>query len=122
METLKDLTILRKGRARADTDRTNLYDVLQVGEFQEVCYPEQLRQSAMDGIKELKELRQPIPKVEPICLLKSKSNIFKPPKERNTIVLGETVIHCNDKTRLKICDALIALLMYRYNITEDDLK
>ena len=51
MKTLNDLVTTRRGRRRQDTDRTNLYEIIQVGEYREDLSPDALRQSAVDDIK-----------------------------------------------------------------------
>ena len=55
MKTLNDLITTRRGRRRQDTDRTNLYEIIQVGEYREDLSPDALRQSAVDDIKRFRQ-------------------------------------------------------------------
>lgn len=56
MKILKDLTILKKGRERPDSAQTMFYDVIQIGELQEICYPGQLKQEAIKWAKFYKNI------------------------------------------------------------------
>ena len=51
LKTLKDFIHTKKGRRRADTDTTGLYNVIQVGEINQSCCPNQIRDEAIKWIK-----------------------------------------------------------------------
>lgn len=53
LKTLKDLSILKRGRRREDTDRTGLYDMMIVGEYSTICFPDQLREEAIKWVKHI---------------------------------------------------------------------
>ena len=51
-KTLQDLTYVKMGRIREDTDTTNFYDTIQIDEFNDYCYPGQLKKEAIKWIKD----------------------------------------------------------------------
>ena len=111
MKTLKDLIIRRRGRKRIDTDRTNLYSYIQIGESQDELSPGQLRQSAIEDIKqyqkEIEEIYQTI-----------KSDEHKPTTNLCKICrMGSYDCTCRAKRKSKI-----EYIKEKFNITEDDLK
>lgn len=52
MKTLKDMVIRFRGARRPDTEQTDFYNIIIIGEYADIVWPNQFRQSAIEDLRE----------------------------------------------------------------------